>query len=139
MHDIQKNLLAIGITIITLYAHTLVKTNGVLLLIMLRKRNPQSGCFQTHAISLDNAQKHKCLWTGDTKNTQVHTHAPKLTQESHSPHFRRNKWRLFILSPQHTDTLTHAANAPSTVTQTDLTYANTKTCCVLSKETTASY
>lgn len=43
-------------------------------------------------------------------------------------------------APTHTGTDTDTrVHAPSTVAQEDPTYANTKTCCVHSKETTASY
>lgn len=47
-----------------------------------------------------------------------------------------NGHTINTLALTHTDTRVHA---PSTVAQTDRTYANTKTCCVHSKETAASY
>lgn len=53
---------------------------------------------------------------------------------------RKQMGTINTLAPTHasTDALIHVY-APSTVTQADPTYANTKTCCVYLKETTASY
>lgn len=104
---IQKHVWAIGIAINTLIrthtCHTLTKTSGVMLLICQENSKAQSLYPQTHVHSLDCTQTHKCLLTGDTKNTLPWFHILTLAQCS----FRRGKWALLIRRHQHTQALIH--------------------------------
>lgn len=75
--------------------------------------------------------------TGDTKNKLAWLHMLKLAQRATV--FLQQK-QMGTINTLNTPTQALlAVYAPSTVTQADSSYANTKTCCVHSKETTASY
>lgn len=131
----------LGTLLILLQAHTIAthsKTHDVVLLIC-REAAMHKLCILKHVHLHDYTEQHKCLLTGDTKNKPAWSHIPKLAQRTTVFFQTKQMGTINTLAPisqQHWCTDTHA---PSTVTQADPTYANTKTCCVHSKETTASY
>lgn len=67
------------------------------------------------------------------------THTETCTMNQRVLSKETNGQSLLINCHQHTPAPMRREHAASTVAQADPTYANTKTCCVHSKETTARY